>query len=62
MPLNTPLHNPQQEKITYVTSHLAYKSRTDLQIYKKSDLESNFIEIINPKKSNGHDQKCWTYC
>ena len=38
--------------LIYVANHLAYKPRTDLQIYKKSDLESTFIEIINPKKSN----------
>ena len=35
-----------------VANHLAYKPRTDLQIYKTHDLESTFIEIINPKKSN----------
>ena len=29
-----------------VANHLAYKRRTDLQIYKKSDLESTFVEII----------------
>ena len=38
--------------LIYVANHLAYKPRTDLQIYKKCDLESTFIEIINPKKSN----------
>ena len=38
--------------LIYVANHLAYKPRTDLQIYKKRDLESTFIEIINPKKSN----------
>ena len=36
--------------LIYVANHLAYKSRTDLQIYKKHDLESTFIEIINPKR------------
>ena len=34
----------------YVANNLAYKPSTDLQIYKKRDLESTFIEIINPKK------------
>ena len=38
--------------LIYVANHLAYNPRTDLQIYKKRDLESTFIEIINPKKSN----------
>ena len=31
---------------------MVYKPRTDFQIYKKRDLESTFIEIINPKKNN----------
>ena len=34
----------------YVANHLAYKSRTDIRIYKNRDLESTFSEIINPKK------------
>ena len=38
--------------LIYVANHLAYKPRTDLQIYKKRDLESTFTEKINPKKSN----------
>ena len=36
----------------YIANHLSYKCRNDLNIYKKSALESTFIEIINPKKSN----------
>ena len=38
--------------LMYVANHLAYKPRTDHQIHKKHDLESTFIEIINPNKSN----------
>ena len=38
--------------LIYVANHLAYKPRTDLQIYKKCYLESTFIQIINPKESN----------
>ena len=38
--------------VIYIANHLAYKPRTDFQIYKKRDLESTFIEIINLKKSN----------
>ena len=30
----------------------SYKCRNDLNIYKKNELESTFIEIVNPKKSN----------
>ena len=31
---------------------MSYKPRTDLNIYKANQLESKFVEIINPKKSN----------
>ena len=33
-------------------NHLSYKCCNDLNIYKKNELESTFIEIVNPKKSN----------
>ena len=36
----------------YVSNRLSYKSRTDLNMYKKGQLESTFIETINSKKSN----------
>ena len=36
----------------YIANHLSYKCRNDLNIYKKNELESTFIEIFNPKKSN----------
>ena len=36
----------------HLANHLAYNPRTDLQIYKKCNLKSTFIEIINHKKSN----------
>ena len=32
--------------------HLSYKYRSDLNIYKKNELESTFIKTVNPKKSN----------
>ena len=38
--------------LLYITNHLSYKWRNDLNIYKKNELESTFIEIVNPKKSN----------
>ena len=38
--------------LIYVTTNLAYKPRTDLQIYKNCYLESTFIEILNYKKCN----------
>ena len=36
----------------YIANHLSYKSRSELNIYKKFELESSFVEIMNPKKSN----------
>ena len=36
----------------YISNHLSYKSRTDLHLCKKNQLEFTFIEIINSKKSN----------
>ena len=38
--------------LLYIASHLSYKCSNDLNIYKKNELESNFIEIFNPSKSN----------
>ena len=38
--------------LLYVANHLSYKCRNDLNIYKKNESESTFIEIGNPKKSN----------
>ena len=38
--------------LLYIANHLSYKCRNDRNIYKKSELESNFIEILNPRKSN----------
>ena len=36
----------------YIANHLSYKCRNDLTIYKKNELESTFVEIVNPRKSN----------
>ena len=38
--------------LLYIANHLSYKCRNDLNIYKKNELESTFMEIANPKKSN----------
>ena len=38
--------------ILYVTSHLNFKPRKDLEIYESKELESSFVEIINNKESN----------
>ena len=36
----------------YVANEINFKPRKDLEIYQSKDLESSFIEIINPKESN----------
>ena len=38
--------------LLYIASHLSFKPRPDLKIYKSNQLEATFVEIINPKKSN----------
>ena len=38
--------------LLYIANHLSYKCCNDLNIYTKNELESTFIEIVNPKKSN----------
>ena len=38
--------------LLYIANHLSYKCCNDLNIYKKYQLESTFIEIVNPQKSN----------
>ena len=43
--------NQVEPYILYINK-LSYKVRQDLSIYKSSELESTFIEIINPKKTN----------
>ena len=42
----TPTESSAGGTLIYIANHLAYKARTDLQIYNKHDLESTFIEII----------------
>ena len=38
--------------LLYIANHLSYLPHPDLNIYKKNELESTFIEIMNPKKLN----------
>ena len=38
--------------LIYIRNHLSYKTRDDLKIYKSFELESSFIKICNPKKTN----------
>ena len=48
----TPTETSAGGTLPYIANHLSYKCRNDLNIYKKNELESTFIEIVNPKKSN----------
>ena len=38
--------------LLYIADHLAYQKRNDLNTYAKNYLESTFIEITNPSKTN----------
>ena len=48
----TPTESSAGSTFPYVANHLSYKPRLGLNIYKNYELESIFIEILNPKKSN----------
>ena len=48
----TPTESSAGGTLLYIASHLSYKPRPDLNIYKTNQLESTFVEIINPKKTN----------
>ena len=48
----TPTETSAGGTFLYIANHLSYKCRSGLNIYKKNELESTFIEIVNPKKSN----------
>ena len=47
----TPTETSAGGTLLYIPNHLSYKCCTDLKIYKNNELESTFIEIVNPKKS-----------
>ena len=38
--------------LLYITDHLAYEKRNDLNLYEKSYSESTFVEITNLTKTN----------
>ena len=48
----TPTESSAGGMLLYIASQLSYKPRPDLNIYKSNQLESTFVEITNPKKSN----------
>ena len=51
-PISTPTESSKGGILIYVASNLNFKPRNDLNIYKSKELESVFIEIINPKEAN----------
>ena len=48
----TPTETSAGGTILSIANHLSYKRRNDLNIYKKNELKSPFIKIVNPEKSN----------
>ena len=46
----TPTETSVGGTLLYIANHLSYKCCNALNIYKKNELESTFIEIVNPKK------------
>ena len=48
----TPTESSAGGTLLYIANDFSYIPRQDLNIYKKNDLESTIIEIMNPKKSN----------
>ena len=48
----TPTETSAGGTLLYIANNLSYKCRNNLNIYEKNELESTFIEIVNPKKSN----------
>ena len=47
----TPTESHAGGALLYINNELSYTLRKDLCIYKSSELETIFIEIINPKKT-----------
>ena len=48
----TPTESSAGGTLLYVANQLSYKPRLDLNIYRSNELESTFIDILNPKKSD----------
>ena len=52
----TPTESSAGGTLLFIANHLSYKPCQDLNIYKKNELESTFIEIMNPQKIKHY---CW---
>ena len=48
----TPTETSAGGTLLYIANHPSYKCCNDLNTYKKNELESTFIEIVNPRKSS----------
>ena len=48
----TPTETCAGGTLLYIANHLSYQCRNDHNIYRKNELESTFIKIFKPKKSN----------
>ena len=48
----TPAESSAGGTLLYIANHLSYKPCHDLNIYKKNELKSTFIENMKPKKSS----------
>ena len=48
----TPTESSAGGTLLHIANDFSYIPRQDLNIYKKNELESTIIEIMNPKKSN----------
>ena len=48
----TPTETSAGGTLLYFANHLSYNCHNDLNIYEKNELESTFIETVNPRKSN----------
>ena len=44
-----PTESAADGALLYISNNLSYKPRNDLCIYKSTELEPTFIEILNPK-------------
>ena len=49
---STPTETCAGGTLLHIANNLSCKCHNDLNIYSKNELESTFIETVNPKKSN----------
>ena len=51
-PISTPTEASKGGVLLYIANGINFKPRNDLKMYKSKELESAFIEIINPNEAN----------